>query len=101
MIANKGTPKIMPARPNKPPNMVMENNTQNPDKPVESPNILGPRKLPSNCCNKKIKIIKYKHCTGLTIKTNNALGIAPKYGPKNGITFVMPTITLINKEYGI
>ena len=30
-----------------------------------------------------------------------ALGIAPKYGPKKGITLVTPTITLTNKAYGV
>ena len=30
-----------------------------------------------------------------------ALGIAPIYGPKNGITFVTPTITLTSNVYGI
>ena len=30
-----------------------------------------------------------------------ALGTAPMYGPKNGMTFVTPTITLTNNIYGI
>ena len=30
-----------------------------------------------------------------------ALGTAPMYGPKNGMTFVTPTITLTNNVYGI
>ena len=34
-------------------------------------------------------------------KTSNALGIAPIYGPKNGMILVTPTSTLINAVYGI
>ena len=39
-------------------------------------------------------IRKYKHCMGLTSSMIKALGMAPRYGPKNGITLVTPTITL-------
>ena len=40
------------------PPIKIENTTQNADKPVESPNILGPSTFPSNCCKAIIKIIK-------------------------------------------
>lgn len=87
---------IIPKKPINPPKRSMENNTQKLLKPVESPSIFGPKILPSNCCNININTIKYKLCIGETIKSKKKLGIAPIKGPKNGITFVTPTITLIN-----
>ena len=47
-------------------------------------NILGPKILGNT--------------TGLTVSTIRALGAAPIKGPKKGITFVTPTITLISME---
>ena len=38
---------------------------------------------------------------GSTKRIRNALGTAPINGPKNGITLVTPTITLIRSTYGI
>ena len=38
---------------------------------------------------------------GFANRISNVLGIAPIYGPKNGITLVTPTITLTNIVYGI
>ena len=81
--------------------MVIAKITQKPDKPVESPNIFGPKILPSNCCIIKIRITKYNACFGSTINTRKVLGIAPIYGPKNGITLVTPTITLTKSAYGV
>jgi len=91
----------MPGTPMRPLKMVMEKIIQNPERPVESPRILGPRKLPSNCCKIQMKMIKYRHCIGLTIKISNAQGTAPIKGPKNGIMLVTPTMTLISIGYGI
>ena len=48
-----------------------------------------------------MKMIKYRHCIGLTIKISNAQGTAPINGPKNGIMLVTPTMTLISIGYGI
>ena len=78
----------------------MEKITQKLDKPVLFPRIFGPKKLPSNCCRIKTNIAKYNACFGFTIKIRTILGIAPRYGPKNGIIFVIPTITLIRSGYG-
>ena len=77
--------------------------TQKLDKPVESPKILGPIKLPSNCCKNSIKIAKYTKFKGCVISTTNIKmeqGIAPKKGPKNGITLVTPITTLTSAAYG-
>ena len=66
------------------------------DTPTELPRILGPRKLPSNCCRMIIKIIKYSACSGFTTKIRKTDGTAPMNGPKNGITLVIPTKTEIS-----
>ena len=95
---------IIPGMPNRPPNSVIAKITQKPDRPVESPRIFGPSTLPSNCCNRNINMTKYRQFSGWvtsTIRINRALGIAPRYGPKNGITFVTPTITLTSIAYGV
>ena len=100
-IANKGTPIIIPTNPINLPATSNENNIQNADIPIESPNILGPIILPSICC---ITSIKTKNINAFTGETNNIIiadGIAPKNGPKNGIIFVIPIITDINNVYGI
>ena len=47
-----------------------------------------------------IKIIKYKPCSGSANRIKMAEGIPPMKGPKKGITLVIPTITLTNREYG-
>ncbi len=39
--------------------------------------------------------MKYSDCVGSSSKSISADGIAPIKGPKNGITFVTPTITAI------
>ena len=44
---------------------------------------------------------KIKHLPGSIKSTKKALGMAPIYGPKNGMILVTPTITLINSGYGI
>ena len=85
----------IPATPKTPPKNVIAKITQNPEIPVESPKIFGPITFPSSCCRKRIKNIKYKASIGLTTNSNKVHGIAPSHGPKNGITFVTPTITLI------
>ena len=79
---------------------MIEKITQKLESPVESPKILGPSTFPSNCCRISTKIKKYNALMGLIIKIIMALGTAPRYGPKNGITFVMPTMTLISNAYG-
>ena len=43
---------------------------------------------------KRMNMIKYSPLIGSASIMRIALGIAPIYGPKNGITFVTPTITL-------
>ena len=75
--------------------------TQKALNPVESPRILGPIILPSNCCKKIINNTKYKHWIGSCNNIRIADGIAPINGPKNGITLVTPTITLTKSVYGI
>ena len=44
---------------------------------------------------------KYTHWSGLTKNTRNAAGIAPMNGPKKGITFVTPIMTLKSIGNGI
>ena len=85
----------IPTTPNKPPNNSMENNIQKLGSPVVCPRTLGPIKLPSNCCNINIHTMNLRHCTGEIKSSINALGIAPRKGPKNGMMLVIPTITLI------
>ena len=58
MIAHIGTPTIIPKTPHSPPKNVIAKITQNPAKPVEFPKILGPKILPSNCCNISMKRTK-------------------------------------------
>ena len=65
------------------------------------PRIFGPRIFPSNYCNNSINIRKYIPFIGSASAIRTALGIAPIYGPKNGITLVTPTITLTSIAYGI
>ena len=85
----------MPTTPKYAPNMVMEKITQKLDNPVDSPSILGPRILPSKACNKIMRIKNLMPLNGLINNINKILGIAPIKGPKNGITLVIPIITLI------
>lgn len=73
----------------------MAKRTQKLDMPVVDPRMRGPRILPSNCCSTRIKIRNCNVVIGETMSRINALGIAPTKGPKNGITFVTPTKTLI------
>ena len=84
----------MPTKPKSPPKKRIENSTQKLESPVELPRIFGPRILPSNCCRSRIQMRKYTHWSGLTKNTRNAAGIAPMNGPKKGITFVTPIMTL-------
>ena len=70
----------------------MENNIQNADIPMESPNIFGPIIFPSICC---IINTNNKNINALLGETNNIIindGMAPINGPKNGIIFVTPII---------
>ena len=86
---------IMPTKPNKPPKSRMEKSTQIPDNPVLLPRIFGPMILPSTCCKITIKITNIRQDIGLTVSKMIADGIAPMYGPKNGMIFVKPTMTLM------
>ena len=101
ITANIGTPNIMPAIPNRPPNKVIAKITQKLESPVELPRIFGPMMLPSTCCNKNTNIRKYKACIGSINKMSNKDGMAPRKGPKNGIILVTPIITLINTLNGV
>ena len=90
----------MPTKPKRPPNSRMENSTQKEASPVESPRILGPRMLPSNCWSTKMKMTKYRHFRGLTSRISSAQGMAPMKGPKNGMMLVTPMITANSIGYG-
>ena len=92
-MANIGTPRSIPANPHISPNRNMEKSTHILEIPVVSPIILGPKILPSICCNIKSKITKKMHCMGLTISMRSADKNNPIYHPKNGITLKIPTIT--------
>ena len=87
MTANTGTPSSIPLNPQSPPNMVMANMTQNPERPVFCPRISGPITFPSNCCNITIRIIKYRHCLGSTKSTRNALGLREKLSGWGGVGY--------------
>ena len=50
--------------------------------------------LPSICCRMITKMTKIRHLVGSTIRMIKALGTAPISGPKNGMMFVTPTMTL-------
>ena len=84
----------MPQKPNSPAPKMMENMTQKPLMPIELPRIFGPMMLPSICWRITMKITKIRHLSGSTSRMMKALGIAPISGPKNGMTFVTPMITL-------
>ena len=92
---------VMPVNPNNPPPTIMATSTQMAESPVESPRILGPRILPSNCCSKITKMVNHSALHGLTISRIIILGMAPINGPKNGMTFVMPMTTLMSSGKGI
>ena len=96
-----GTPSSIPKNPNNPPPIRIENNTQKGGKPIESPRIRGPNMFPSNCCRIITKITNGITALGFARRTSKPLGIAPIIGPKNGITFVTPIITLIRTTNGI
>ena len=40
------------------------------------------------------QMMKYRHFSGLTSRIRNALGMAPRNGPKKGMILVTPTTTL-------
>ena len=101
ITANIGTPSIIPAIPNSPPNNVMAKMTQKLESPVELPKIFGPMILPSTCCNKNTNTRKYSACTGSINNINIKEGTAPRNGPKNGTILVTPTITLIKTLNGV
>ena len=46
-------------------------------------------------------MINHRHILGSTSKMSSADGIAPINGPKNGMTFVTPTMTDMSSAYGI
>ena len=48
-----------------------------------------------------MNITNIRHFSGSTSRISNALGTAPINGPKNGITFVTPTMTLTSSAYGM
>ena len=74
--------------------------TQRLERPVLSPRILGPMMLPSTCCSAKTKRVKYTAFRGLSSRMRKMLGMAPRKGPKKGITLVTPTMTLTRGVYG-
>lgn len=86
---------IMPTKPNKPPKSRMEKSTQIPDNPVLLPRIFRPDDIAVHLLQNHNK--NNKHQTGhrLTVSKMIADGIAPMYGPKNGMIFVTPTMTLM------
>ena len=56
--------------------------------------LCDPRMLPSNCWRARMKRMKYRHLIGLSSRIRKALGMAPRKGPKKGMTLVTPTTTL-------
>ena len=84
----------MPAKPKSPAPKMMENMTQKPLMPTLLPRIFGPRMLPSNCWSRMMNTRKMSAFSGDSIRMMSVPGIMPNSGPKNGITFVTPTMTL-------
>ena len=91
--AHTGTPKNMPATPKKPPPTKMAMMTHKLERPVVFPRILGPMTLPSSCWRARTNITKYSAWRGETSRIRKVLGMAPRKGPKKGITLVTPTKT--------
>ncbi len=79
---------------------MMANMTQKLDRPVVLPRILGPMMLPSTCCRMKIMMMNLRAAMGSTMRSRMTDGIAPMKGPKNGMMFVTPTITLMSMAMG-
>ena len=92
---------IIPNTPKNPPNRRREKITQKAGSPVVPPRIFGPITFPSSCCIAIISMINHIVFEGSTRSIMIADGIAPINGPKNGITFVSHTITVINAVLGI
>ena len=84
---NTGTAQIIPINPNNDPNTKMENKIQKLSKPTDSPMIFGPIIFPSTCWM-MISTRKITPLNGDARKTSSALGMAPIYGPKNGMILV-------------
>ena len=101
ITANKGTPIIIPTIPNNLAPIKRENSIQNAEIPSESPSILGPIILPSNCCINRTISKNQNAFTGDKNKIMKNDGIAPINGPKKGIIFVIPMIKDTKIEYGI
>lgn len=68
--------------PNSPPPTSTAKITQKALMPMESPKILGPKILPSNCCKSNRKMPNQMALMGDTKKIKIKLGIAPMNGPK-------------------
>jgi len=100
-MAQTGTAMIMPKTPQKPPPIRIEMMIRKLDTPVVSPRIFGPKKFPSNCCRRTTKIRKYSACRGSIRRISRRHGTAPRNGPKNGMIFVTPMITLTSSAYGV
>ena len=78
-----GTPKNIPKGPAIAPPTIMANITPIGFKPIESPNILGPKITPSNCCNTTINISTHKPFIGLIRIVSATTGTAPINGPNH------------------
>ena len=90
-----------PTTPNNPFPRKIANTTQKGESPVDSPSIFGPIILPSTCCKIMINSKNITPFDGLSSMMSMVLGMAPMYGPKNGMTLVTPTITLTSATYGM
>ena len=91
----------MPVNPKRPPPMSTASSTQKLPIPIALPMTLGPITLPSICCMMSMMITKYRAFTGSSVRSSTIEGTAPMKGPKNGMTFVTPTITLIIRANGM
>ena len=99
---NTGTAQIIPINPNNDPNTKMENKIRKTFQTNRFSNDLRSDNISVHLLNDDvISTRKITPLNGDARKTSNALGIAPIYGPKNGMILVTPTSTLINAVYGI
>ena len=99
-MAKKGTPSIMPGKPKSPPPTMMANITQKLASLVVLPRILGPMIFPSICCRTSTIIMNLRAATGSIMRSISADGTIPIKGPKKGMMFVRPTITLMSIAIG-
>ena len=88
MKAKKGTPINIPGIPQSPPITVIATIIPKELKPRLEPSMNGATIFPSICCIIMIRMMNRMTFPGSTMKMINALGTAPRNGPRIGIILV-------------